>query len=168
MIEQAKTLAARPEVRRESDPAHRVAALYRIILGRGPDDDEVHAGRPIQTALASVRKGGVLTLVSFTMPEDPTKQPYMNNQWGGPHTEPYKGDVVNSYNDGPVAPGKPGLGPFYEIESLSPTLALKTGQSLEHRHRTVHIQAELPTLARLAQEVLGVDLETVRREMLGQ
>ena len=55
-------------------------------------------------------QAGVLTLVSFTMPDDPTKHPYMNNMWGVPHADPYTGDVANSYNDGPPAPGQEGHG----------------------------------------------------------
>jgi hypothetical protein len=110
----------------------------------------------------------VLTLVHFNMPEDPTKRLYMNNMWGGPHAHPYVGDVVNSYNDGPFASGQKGLGPFYEIESLSPAEELQPGDSLEHRHATVHVQADLPTLAKVAKEILGVELDDVRREMLAK
>jgi hypothetical protein len=82
--------------------------------------------------------------------------------------EPYVGDVANSYNDRPLAPGKKGLGPFYEIEWLSPATALESGQSLTHRHCTVHVQADAAILDRLAKEVLGVDLPTVWAEMLGE
>ena len=56
-------------------------------------------------------QNNVLTLVHFNMPEDPTKRLYMNNMWGGPHAHPYVGDVVNSYNDGPPAPGKKASAP---------------------------------------------------------
>ena len=111
---------------------------------------------------------GVLTLVHFTMPDDPRRYDYMNNMWELPQAEPYVGDVANSYNDGPPEPGKEGLGAFYEIESLSPATALGTGQSLWHRHRTIHVQAEMATLDELAREILGVDLGTVRKEMLPQ
>jgi hypothetical protein len=111
---------------------------------------------------------GVLTLVQFSMPDDPTRELYMNNAWGGPHAEPYSGDVVNSYNDGPPEPGKKGLGPFYEIESLSPARPLASGESLVHCHRTIHVQADAATLDQLARQVLGIGLDTVRREMLGQ
>ena len=113
-------------------------------------------------------QNNVLTLVQFSMPADPTQELYMNNQWGGPSAEPYKGDVANSYNDGPPAPGKKGLGPFYEVESLSPARHLKTGESLSHQHRTIHIQADAAALADLAKEVLGVELEKVKSAMLGQ
>jgi len=123
--------------------------------------------RRARNVLGSVDfQAGVLTLVSFTMPDDPSQHDYMNNMWQLPQTEPYVGDVANSYNDGPPEPGQKGLGAFYEIESLSPAVALNTGQSLEHRHRTIHVQADHNTLSRLAKQVLGVELEKVRQEML--
>lgn len=108
---------------------------------------------------------GVLTLVHFTMPDDPTAHPYMNNMWELPQKEPYVGDVANSYNDGPAGPDKPGLGPFYEIESLSPAAALPTGGRLEHCHRTVHVQGDYAVLQAVAKDVLGVDLDEVRDTM---
>ena len=95
-------------------------------------------------------QANVLTLGRFNLPEDPPRVGYMNNLWGANQTEPYSGDAVNAYNDGPPAPGKKGLGPFCEIESLSPALPLKTGQSLTHRHSTIHIQAAPAVLARIA------------------
>jgi acetyl esterase/lipase len=109
---------------------------------------------------------GVLSLVQFTMSDNPAGQDYMNNMWQVPQPKPYVGDVANTYNDGPPEPGKKGLGMFYEIESLSPTRALATGESLVHHHRTLHIQADPATLARLAKEILGVDLASVRPQML--
>jgi hypothetical protein len=111
-------------------------------------------------------EAGVLTLAQFTMPEDPTKHLYLNNMWELPQKTPFVGEVANSYNDGPPAPGKKGLGAFYEIESLSPASALATGQSLTHHHRTVHIRADMAVLKELAQSALGVDLDAVRKEML--
>ncbi|MGA2619256.1 MAG: DUF6786 family protein [Thermoguttaceae bacterium] len=151
-------------------PPERLKALPQAVLLRADGHCRAKIGvsqRRARNILGSIDfRGGVLTLVSFSMPEDPTRWPYMNNQWGGPHAEPYRGDVVNSYNDGPPAPGKKGMGAFYEIESLSPAKPLARGQSLVHSHRTIHVQADGPTLAKLAKELLGVDLETVRQAML--
>jgi hypothetical protein len=110
-------------------------------------------------------QAGALTLVQFTMPDDPVRHPYMNNVWEINPDEPYVGDVANSFNDGPLSPGGKGLGPFYEIESLSPAVALETGQSLTHHHRTVHVQAEVSILDRLAEQTLGIGLENVRSAM---
>ena len=120
----------------------------------------------IENPLGSIDFGaGTLTLVRFTIPDEPAAHRYMNNLWDAQQAEPYVGDVANSYNDGPLGPGKKGLGAFYEIESLSPAECLATGDSLTHRHATVHVQADAPLLSRLAQEVFGVDLPAVQSAM---
>jgi hypothetical protein len=111
-------------------------------------------------------QSGLLSIAQFTMPGDPVRHDYVNNMWQVPQAHPYVGDVANSYNDGPTEPGGKGLGGFYEIESLSPAVALATGQSLTHHHRTIHVEADGVVLARLAREILGVDLAAVRRAML--
>ena len=151
-------------------PAERLRTLPEAVLLRADGNYRSKIGisqRRARNVLGSIDfQNNVLTLVNFSMPADPTQELYMNNQWGGPSAEPYKGDVANSYNDGPPAPGKKGLGPFYEVESLSPARPLKSGESLSHQHRTIHIQADAATLADLAKEVLGVELEKVKSEML--
>ena len=106
----------------------------------------------------------VLTLMKFSMPEDAPEELYMNNVWGVSQKKPYDGDVVNSYNDGPNDLGSQ-LGPFYELETLSPARELKTGGTLTHRQATVHIQADFATLNAIAQSVLKTDLREVRQQM---
>jgi len=69
---------------------------------------------------------------------------------------PYKGDVVNSYNDGPSAPGKPPLGPFYELETSSPALSLAPGEKYTHVHRTFHFVGPDAELDRLAKATLKI------------
>ncbi len=101
---------------------------------------------------------GVLTLVHFSMPNEPTNYSYVNNTWGR-QDEPYRGDVVNSYNDGPPEPGRPAMGGFYEIESLSPAAILPTGKSLTHTQTTYHIEGDPASLARVARAALGVDVK---------
>jgi len=153
-------------------PAERLHTLPEAVLLRADGNYRSKIGvsqRRARNVVGSIDfQNNVLTLVNFSMPADPTQSLYMNNQWGGPSAEPYKGDVVNSYNDGPLAPGKKGLGPFYEVESLSPAKELKVGESLSHQHRTIHILADAATLADLAKEVLGVELAKVKSEMLGK
>jgi hypothetical protein len=75
--------------------------------------------------------------------------------------EPFAGDVVNSYNDGPPAPGAKPLGPFYELETSSPAAALDPGASLLHIHRTFHFVGDRDGLSRIAEAVLGVPLAEV-------
>ena len=102
--------------------------------------------------------GSLLTLVNFDKVQG--AKDYVNNQWEQ-QKDPYAGDVVNSYNDGAVAPGKPSLGGFYEMETSSPAAALKPGQSLTHVHRTLHFVGKRTDLDALAKAALGVPLDRV-------
>lgn len=105
-------------------------------------------------------EAGVLTVVWFNLPDDARKLPYVNSLWKM-QDDPYAGDVVNSYNDGPPAPGEPPMGPFYEIETSSPAAELKSGESLTHTHRTAHFAGEFDALNELAKDILGVDLSEI-------
>ncbi len=98
----------------------------------------------------------LLTVVHYDGPEK--NRPYVNSMWEQ-QKEPYAGDVVNSYNDGPPAPGKPPLGGFYEIETSSPAAELAPGQSLTHTHATFHFVAGERDLDGLAKSALGVSLK---------
>ena len=105
-------------------PPERLKIIPEAILLRADAQWRSKIGtsqRRARNVLGSIDfEGGVLTLVQFSMPEDPAKAAYMNNMWELPQAHPYRGDVANSYNDGPTGPGKQGMGNFYEIESLSP------------------------------------------------
>jgi hypothetical protein len=103
-------------------------------------------------------ENGVLSLVHFSLPPEPTTVGYVNNLWGK-QQEPYRGDAFNSYNDGPPETGGPALGGFYELESLSPAAQLPTGRSISHTHTTFHLVGEVPALARVAKAALGVDIK---------
>ena len=100
----------------------------------------------------------LLTIVQFTLPDAPNG--YVNSMWAR-QDRPYGGDVINSYNDGPLGPGQPPLGPFYEIESSSPAAALTPGDSMRHVHRTVHLQGSGAGLDVIARAVLGVPLDEI-------
>jgi hypothetical protein len=150
-------------------PADRLKITPDAVLLRADADDRGKLGLSPQRAKPVVGSidfdAGVLTLVHFTMPDNPADALYLNNQWGE-QDDPFTGDAMNAYNDGPNASGSQ-LGEFYEIESLSPAEALATGQSIEHCHRTIHIQGEPDMLRPIAHEVLGVDLDEVSRQMFG-
>ena len=103
-------------------------------------------------------KNQVLTLVQYTLPGG--EEDYVNSMWEI-QDDPYGGDVVNSYNDGPPAPGAEPMGPFYELESSSPAAALAPGDSLVHVHRTVHIQGSREELDRIARAALGRSLDAI-------
>jgi hypothetical protein len=100
----------------------------------------------------------ILTIVRYT---ETGGTDYVNSMWEI-QGEPYKGDVVNAYNDGPPEPGVPPLGPFYELETSSPAAELKPGESLEHTHTTFHIQGEESRISEIMMAVFGVNAEEVK------
>jgi hypothetical protein len=99
----------------------------------------------------------VLTIIQYTKPEgDPA---YINQLWEI-QAQPFKGDVLNSYNDGPLADGTQ-MGPFYELESSSPAAFLDPGEQIEHQHTTYHFVGSKDDLNPISEQVLGVDLDTI-------
>jgi len=100
----------------------------------------------------------LLTIVRYTRPKGANR--YVNNLWEI-QKQPYSGDVNNAYNDGPVEPGKPALGGFYELESSSPAAALAPGASLKHVHETFHFTGPREALDAISTKVLGVSLADV-------
>ena len=105
---------------------------------------------------------GVLTIVHLTVPEGATD--YVNSMWEI-QKEPFAGDVVNSYNDGPASPGAKPLGPFYELESSSPAAALAPWKTLVHVHTTMHFQGPEKALDAIARKALGVGLEEIKKAL---
>jgi hypothetical protein len=103
-------------------------------------------------------KNNVLTLV---VPSIDKQGMYVNSKWEI-QKEPYKGDVINSYNDGPLQDGSQ-LGPFYEIESSSPAKELKHGQKLEYAQVTCHLQGDYNSLRQITKQLLSVDLNEIKR-----
>ncbi len=107
--------------------------------------------------------GQMLTIVRFTKPASAKR--YVNNLWEV-SKEPYGGDVANAYNDGPVEPGKPSLGGFYELESSSPAAALAPGAKVVHTHETYHFTGPRAALETISVKVLGVSLSDVENAPL--
>lgn len=128
--------------------AFRADGQYRSKIGLGPTRAKRALGSYSEPA-------HLLTLVLYTKPSGATR--YVNSMWER-QAAPYAGDVINAYNDGPPAPGKPPLGGFYEIESSSPAAALAPGGSLSHEHQTYHFSGPRAELEVLARQVLGVSL----------
>jgi Family of unknown function (DUF6786) len=120
----------------------------RSKIGLGP----ARAKDVLGSYSASAR---LLTIVHYDKPRG--VKDYVNSMWEM-QREPYGGDVVNSYNDGPVEPGQPSLGGFYELETSSPAAALGPGQSLVHTHRTFHFVGDGGALDAIATKVLGVSV----------
>ena len=99
-------------------------------------------------------------VLTILIPEVHNGEPYVNSKWEI-QKEPYKGDVINSYNDGPLADGTQ-LGPFYEVESSSPVKELKPGDAEEYHQLTCHFQGNYSALKELAKKLLFIDLDEVK------
>lgn len=100
---------------------------------------------------------GLLTLLWCSLPEGPAT--YVNGQWG-PQDDPYAGDVVNAYNDGPTDDGTV-MGPFYEMETSSPGAELAPGASLTHTQKVVHVQGTPAQIAPIVQTLFGAELTEI-------
>lgn len=103
------------------------------------------------------KDNGTLTIVKFSF--DTSKTDYVNSMWEH-QAEPFKGDVINSYNDGPLDDGSI-MGPFYEIETSSAASALNPDQTLIHSHTTLHFKGSFDQLNAVAKAVLNVNLSEI-------
>ncbi len=103
---------------------------------------------------------GILTVLHYNQPEDAARKPYVRSQWKD-HEHPYAGDVINAYNDGAPEPGAKPLGPFYELESSSPSLPLAPGQSITHIQSTVHFEGTPEQLDSISRAALGVSIAEI-------
>ena len=98
----------------------------------------------------------VLTVTAFGVD---TSARYLNQEWNTTKP-PFSGDAVNAYNDGPLADGSQ-MGPFYELESVSPAAFLAPGQSQTHTHYVFHFTGSEAGLDRIARKLFGVSLEQI-------
>jgi hypothetical protein len=101
----------------------------------------------------------VLTIVQFTLPK--AANGYVNSMWEM-QKNPFGGDAVNSYNDGPPKPGAAQMGHFYELETSSPALALKPNEVGTHVSRTMHLEGPEKELDAIAHATLGVGLDAIK------
>lgn len=125
-------------------------AKYRSKIGLSPS-----RALPVLGSYDPVNS--TLTIVQFDLPAG--AKDYVNSLWKL-QKDPFSGDAVNSYNDGPID-GKQ-MGKFYEVESSSPAAALAPGASISHWQRTFHIQGSKEMLDQLSQKVFGIGVDAIR------
>lgn len=113
-------------------------------------------GRVKNVAGSYAADQNVLTITMFDIDN---KAKYLNQEWT-PEKDPFSGDAMNAYNDGPLADGSQ-MGPFYEIESVSPPTFLKSGEKHTHMHSVFHFTGDKTALNEIATKVLGVSLDEI-------
>lgn len=102
---------------------------------------------------------GVLTVVKYNKPS--SAKEYVNSLWEI-QKEPYRGDVINAYNDGPPGPGAKPLGPFYELETSSPAAALQPNATITHIHSTFHIKGNQEQLNSILNKLCGITTDKIQ------
>lgn len=109
---------------------------------------------------------GALTLLVIQPTTDSASRdwPYVDSQWKE-DVDPFGGDLLNSYNDGPAEPGAKPLGPFYELETSSPALFLKPGQSHTHTQSTIHLTGPREALDAISLRVFGTSLDAIEHAL---
>jgi hypothetical protein len=105
-----------------------------------------------------------LTILWCQLPEKESK--YVNSKWGK-QDDPFSGDVINSYNDGPVEDGTQ-MEPFYELESSSPAAFLQPGENLFHTQRIYHFEGSEEYLSEITGKVFGISIDQIKEVFTNQ
>jgi len=145
-----------------SIPKDRLLVKDGIILFKGDGKERGKIGIPPQRALPVIGSYDAihqtLTVLKCEIPEDVTD--YVNSAWELQEF-PFKGDAINAYNDGPLEDGSQ-MGPFYELETSSPALSLKSGETATHKQTTIHFSGEEQDLDKICQQIFNISLIDIK------
>jgi hypothetical protein len=138
-------------------PADRIKYKNGILLFKADGKSRGKLGMPPNRAKTMAgsydARNNVLTIALFDLD---AKATYLNQEWKT-DKDPFIGDAVNAYNDGPLVNGSQ-MGPFYEIESVSPAAFLKPREALSHKHSVFHFTGDKDELNKIALKTLGISL----------
>ena len=147
-------------------PPDRLKMLENAVLLRADARKEGKLGIP--QSRTTGRAGSIdfsrnlLVVVTFDVPAEPAL--WGNSAWVKNQPDPYGGDLFQTYNsDRSQTPDARYA--FYELESVSPSRELAPGETVRHRHETYAFQGDFSALKEIARQVLGVDLDEVRKAM---
>jgi hypothetical protein len=143
-------------------PPDRLKVTSNAIFFRGDGAFQgkigISPGRSLAKFGAYDPQHRVLTIIQFNQLEGVSD--YVKSLWKI-QAQPYAGDAINAYNDGPAKPGAKPFGPFYELESSSSAAALAPGALMEHTRRTFHLTGPQNDLNSVAVAVLGLSLRDI-------
>ena len=141
-------------------PADRLKIKDGLILLKADGNHRSKIGiapaRAIPMATSYDAKNSLLTIAQFSINE--ADRDYVNGLWQI-QKNPFSGDAVNAYNDGPIE-GKQ-MGKFYELESSSPAAVLAPGTSIHHLHRTIHLKGPKQSLNDVTVKLFGVGVDAL-------
>ncbi|MDR0714742.1 MAG: hypothetical protein LBF89_10870 [Bacteroidales bacterium] len=99
----------------------------------------------------------ILTIIKYSVHPEAE---YINQLWEI-QEQPFAGDAVNAYNDGPLDDGSQ-MGPFLEIESSSPAALLAPAASMTHDHTVFHFTGSESELSKISEKVLHLTIEEIK------
>jgi hypothetical protein len=141
-------------------PADRLQVADGLILFKADASHRSKIGisplRALPLAVSYDAINNVLTVTRFSLPEGVTD--YVNSLWEM-QEEPFAGDAVNAYNDGPINGSQ--MGRFYEVESSSPAAALEPGQTIIHRNAVIHFTGYKQSLDKISMKLLGIPVDAI-------
>ncbi|MEO6150363.1 MAG: DUF6786 family protein, partial [Mucilaginibacter sp.] len=144
-------------------PMDRVTYKNGILLFKADGKSRGKLGIPPKRAKNMAGSyDGENHILTVTLFDIDNKGTYLNQEWNT-DKDPFTGDAVNAYNDGPLADGSQ-MGPFYEIESVSPAAFLKPGEKLVHKHCVFHFTGDKEGLNSIALKTLGISLKDIEAE----
>jgi hypothetical protein len=120
----------------------------------------IHPARAMNMAGSYDPGKNILTITRFDVDNGAH---YLNQEWNTTKL-PFSGDAINAYNDGPLSTGLQ-MGPFYELESVSPAALLQPGTALTHHHSVFHFTGDEQSLDTIAQKTLGVSLNQIKNAL---
>lgn len=136
-------------------PEDRIIITDKTIFFKGDGNFRSKIGIPPLRALPIIgcydHDNSLLTVVKFSLP-DKAKNGYVNSMWEI-QSDPYGGDVSNSYNDADLN--------FFELESSSPALALAPGETYMHKHTTFHFTGQEDELNKITKKLFGIQLKEI-------
>jgi len=141
-------------------PEERIAITNKYLFlkadgqSRGKVGVSPERGLPMAASYDHLNK--VLTITTFNISSE---LPYLNQEWNT-EADPFKGDAVNAYNDGPLEDGSQ-MEPFYELESVSPGAFLSPGKSMEHFHNVYHFTGNENALDEITRQLLGISIAEI-------
>ncbi|MDR2774807.1 MAG: hypothetical protein LBC19_08710 [Tannerella sp.] len=100
---------------------------------------------------------GRLTVVTYDVDRDAT---YLSQEWNT-DKDPLSGDAMNAYNDGPLEDGSI-MGPFLELESVSPAAFLKPMKSISHKHAVYHFLGGEEALNPVMEKLFGIQASEIK------
>lgn len=140
----------------------RLVVKNGFVFLKGDGKQRGKIGIPPQRALPVLGSydaaNQILTIVKCEIPENETD--YVNSAWEMQEF-PFKGDAINAYNDGPLEDGGQ-MGPFYELETSSPALALQVGSTATYSQSTVHFQGTEEELNSICQQIFNISLAEIK------